>query len=216
MHSSVTWSRASLSNANPFYFHKYCSDMPNKENMMEYILRQLLPNHHRALKSLSQVRWQAQKLVAIRPKSLDEETRYYGPDQYATNPPDANGWFNKSYPVRSPPLDKVRRGHTYAIMLRDLTKDQCDNSSERGAHSTWGRLHKCPRTKRIFLYLTREMLAEQDDQSGLDGPGNIAWSQTRILAKQMRLFLLQSPRNNESINQTIVCTITLHLPGLLY
>lgn len=120
--------------------------------------------------------------MAIRPKSLDEETNY-GPDQYATNPHDANGWFDKSYPVKSPPRDKVRRRYTYAIMLRDLTQDQCHNSSECGAHSTWGRRHKFLKTGRFVVYLTREISAEQDDQSGLDGPVTIAWSQTCILAE---------------------------------
>lgn len=57
---------------------------------MEFTLGHLLLNHHRALKSLRQMSGQAQKLVAIRPKYLDEETWYYGPDQYAAYSHDAN------------------------------------------------------------------------------------------------------------------------------
>ncbi len=57
---------------------------------MEFTLGQFIPNH-RALKSLVRVRGQAQTPKAIRLKSSDEETWYYGPGQYATDIHDANG-----------------------------------------------------------------------------------------------------------------------------
>lgn len=121
---------------------------------MEFTLGQLLPNHHRALKSLCQIRGQAQKLVAIRPKCLDEETWYYGPDQYAANFHDANSWFDKSYPVKSPPPDKMRRRHTYAILLRvDLMEDQCHSSSERGAPFNMGPTAQVPEKKAFCCVL---------------------------------------------------------------
>lgn len=177
---------------NPFSFLHWCSDLPDEKIIMEFTLGQFIPNH-RALKFLVRVRGQAQTPKAIR---LKAPTRRHG----TMVPVSMRQIFmmlmvDLMKATRWGVLRaiKLRIRHTFAKTSRKLApkfqRARCPFSMGPTAQISENKAFDCllnsptpqtPRTPRV----------KQQDQRGLEGSVTIAWSQTRILAEQMRFSLL--------------------------